>query len=72
MASQGCAANASGTSTTTVTHNFDTLDVSVQIVEVAGGATVFGDVVRNNADTVTVTLLGASIQANDYRIVVTG
>ena len=72
VASQGCAANASGTSTTTVTHNFDTLDVSVQIVEVAGGATVFGDVVRNNADTVTVTLLGASIQANDYRIVVTG
>jgi len=72
VASQGCAANASGTSTTTVTHNFDTLDVSVQIVEVSGGATVFGDVVRNNADTVTVTLLGASIQANDYRIVVTG
>jgi hypothetical protein len=72
VASQGCTANASGTSTTTVTHNFDTLDVSVQIVEVAGGATVFGDVVRNNADTVTVTLLGASIQANDYRIIVTG
>ena len=72
VASQGCAANASGTSTTTVTHNFNTLDVSVQIVEVAGGATVIGDVVRNNADTVTVTLLGASIQANDYRIVVTG
>jgi hypothetical protein len=72
VASQGCAANASGTSTTTVTHNFDTLDVSVQIVEVSSGATVFGDVVRNNADTVTVTLLGASIQANDYRIVVTG
>ena len=71
IASQGCAASASGTSTTTVTHNFNTLDVSVQIVEVAGGATVIGDVVRANADTVTVTLLG-SIALGDYRIVVTG
>jgi hypothetical protein len=71
IASQGCAASASGTSTTTVTHNFNTLDVSVQIVEVASGATVIGDVVRANADTVTVTLLG-SIALGDYRIVVTG
>jgi hypothetical protein len=71
IASQGCAASASGTSTTTVTHNFNTVDVSVQIVEVAGGATVIGDVVRNNADTVTVTLLG-TISSGDYRIVVTG
>lgn len=71
VASQGCAASAAGVSTTTVTHNFNTLDVSVQVVEVAGGATVFGDVVRANADTVTVTLLG-SIALGDYRIVVTG
>jgi len=71
IASQNCTASASGVSSTTVTHNFNTLDVSVQIVEVAGGATVIGDVVRANADTVTVTLLG-SISAGDYRIVVTG
>lgn len=71
VASQGNTASAAGVSTTTVTHNFNTLDVSVQIVEVAGGATVFGDVVRANADTVTVTLLG-SISASDYRIIVTG
>ena len=71
IASQGCAASAGGTSTTTVTHNFNTLDVSVQIVEVSSGATVYGDVVRSNADTVTVTLLG-TITAGDYRIVVTG
>ena len=71
IASQGCAASASGTSATTVTHNFNTLDVSVQIVEVSSGATVYGDVVRANADTVTVTLLG-SIASGDYRIVVTG
>lgn len=71
VASQNCTASASGVSSTTVTHNFNTLDVSVQIVEVAGGATVIGDVVRANADTVTVTLLG-SISTGDYRIVVTG
>ena len=71
IASQGCAASAAGTSATTVTHNFNTLDVSVQIVEVSSGATVYGDVVRANADTVTVTLLG-SIALGDYRIVVTG
>ena len=71
VASQGCAASAAGVSSTTVTHNFNTLDVSVQIVEVAGGATVIGDVVRANADTVTATLYG-TIGAGDYRIVVTG
>ena len=71
VASQGCAASAAGVSSTTVTHLFNTLDVSVQIVEVAGGATVIGDVVRANADTVTVTLYG-TISADDYRIVVTG
>lgn len=71
VASQACAASASGTSTTTVTHNFNTLDVSVQIVEVSTGATVYGDVIRSNADTISVTLLG-TITAGDYRIVVTG
>ena len=71
VASQACAASASGTSTTTVTHNFNTLDVSVQIVEVSTGATVYGDAIRSNADTISVTLLG-TITAGDYRIVVTG
>ena len=71
VASQGCAASAAGVSSTTVTHLFNTLDVSVQIFEVTGGATVIGDVVRANADTVTVTLYG-TISADDYRIVVTG
>ena len=71
VATQACAASAGGTSTTTVTHNFNTLDVSVQIVEVSTGATVYGDVIRSNADTISVTLLG-TITAGDYRIVVTG
>jgi hypothetical protein len=71
VATQNCAASAAGTSSTTVTHLFNTLDVSVQIVEVATGATVIGDVVRSNADTVAVTLYG-TIAAGDYRIIVTG
>lgn len=71
IASQGCAASAAGVSTTSVTHNFNTSDVSVQIFEVSGGATVIGDVARTTADLVTVTLYG-TISAGDYRIVVTG
>ena len=68
---QACAASASGTSSTTVTHLLGTSDVIVQIFEAATGATVFGDVVRTSVDVVTVTLLG-TILASDYTIVVTG
>lgn len=71
IAKQGCAASVTGVSTTTVTHNFGTTDVIVQIYEVATGATVIGDVTRANADTVSVVLYG-TISANDYTIVVTG
>ena len=71
VATQPCVASAAGVSSTTVTHLFNTLDVSVQVVEVAGGATVIGDTLRTNADTVTVTLYG-TITAGDYRIIVTG
>jgi hypothetical protein len=71
VAKQGCAASSTGVSTTTVTHLFNTLDVNVQIYEVATGATVIGDVTRANADTVSVVLYG-TISANDYTIVVVG
>jgi hypothetical protein len=71
IAKQACSASAAGTSSTTVTHLFNSTDVIVQIYEVSSGATVMGDVVRTNADTVTVTLLG-TITAGDYTIVVTG
>lgn len=70
IAAQGSAAHASGTSTTTVTHNFNTTDVIVQVYEVATGETVVGDVNRTNPDTVTVVLLGDHA-ANAFRIVVT-
>lgn len=71
ISSQGCAASVAGTSTTTVTHNFGTKNVVVQIYQNSTGETVIGDVVRTSTDAVTVTLLG-TISANDYYIVVTG
>ena len=71
IAKQGCAASSAGVSTTTVTHNFNTTDVIVQVYEVSSGATVFGDVSRANTNTVTVVLNG-TISLNDYTIVVTG
>ena len=71
IAKQGCAASITGVSTTTVTHNFGTTDVNVQIYEVSTGATVIGDVTRANADTLSIVLYG-TILANDYTIVVVG
>jgi hypothetical protein len=71
ISKQGCAASAAGVSTTTVTHNFGTTDVIVQIYEVATGATVFGDITRSNSNTLSVVING-TISANDYTIVVTG
>lgn len=71
VAKQGCSASAAGVSSTTVTHNFNTTDVMVQVYEVATGATVFADTTRANANTVTVVMNG-TISANDYTIIVTG
>lgn len=71
VAKQGCAASVSTVSTTTVTHNFGTTDVSVQIYEVSTGATVIGDVTRSNSNSLSVVLYG-TIAANDYTIVVVG
>ena len=71
IASQGCTASASGQSVTTVTHNFNTKNVIVQVYEDATGETVVGDVVRNNTNTVTVTLQGSSIATDAFKIVVT-
>jgi len=70
IASQLNTAHVSGTSTTVVTHNFNTTDVIVQVYEVATGETVIGDVTRTNSNAVTVVLLG-SHSANAFKIVVT-
>ena len=72
IASQGCAASSGTTSSTTVVHNFGTTSVIVQIFEVATGATVYGDIVRDNSNQVTVVLNGSGIALGDYKIVVTG
>jgi hypothetical protein len=71
IAAQDCAASSGSTSTTTVTHNFGTKDVIVQVFDTSTGATVVGDVARGTTNAVTVTLNGSSITAGDYRIVVT-
>lgn len=71
VSNQGCAASVAGVSTTTVTHNFGTKNVLVQVYQASTGETVIGDTLRSTNDSVTVTLLG-TISANDYYIVVTG
>ena len=71
IAAQDCAASAGSNSTTTVTHNFGTKDVIVQVFDASTGSTVVGDVARSTTNAVTVTLNGSSITSGDYRIVVT-
>lgn len=71
VAKQGCAASIGGVSTTTVTHNFGTTDVMIQVYEASTGATVIADTTRSNGNTVSVVILG-TVSANDYTIIVTG
>ena len=71
IAKQGNTAHSGGVSTTTVTHNFGTTDVIVQVYQVSTGETVIADVVRTNSNTVTVTINGM-VDTNEYTIVVTG
>lgn len=52
-----------------VTHNLNTLDVVAQVVEVSTGDTVYADVSRTNANTITVTFNSAPAN-NQYRIVI--
>ena len=72
IAQQDCAASSGSTSTTTVTHNFGTTTVLIQVYEASSGQTVIADTVRTNSNTATVTINGASISGGDYKIVVTG
>ncbi len=52
-----------------VTHNLNTLDVIVQVVEVSTGDTVFTDVARTSVNVVTVTFASAP-STNQYRIII--
>jgi hypothetical protein len=68
---QACAASSVGVSTTTVTHNFNTKNVTVQVYQVSTGETVNCDIVRSSTDAVVVTMNG-TISSDDFHIVVTG
>ncbi len=72
IVSAGCNASSGSISTTSVTHNFGTKNVIVQIYEVSTGETIIGTVTRGTTNTVSVVLNGANIQANDYTILITG
>jgi hypothetical protein len=71
IAKQGCAASVTGVSTTTVTHNFGTTDVIVQVYQASTGETVIADVTRTNGNAISVVING-TVTANDFTIVVTG
>jgi hypothetical protein len=55
---------------TTVTHSWNTTDVTAQVYEVATGATVFTKVTRA-ANTVTVVFGTAPASVGDYRVLIT-
>jgi hypothetical protein len=71
IAKQGNTAHSGGVSTTTVTHNFGTTDVIVQVYQVSTGETVIADTIRTNSNTLSVVINGA-VDTNEYTIVVTG
>lgn len=60
-----------GSTSAAITHNFGTLDVTVAVYEISGGAEVECDVVLTNTNTVTLTFATAPT-AGQYRVVVTG
>ncbi len=61
-----------GTSTTfTITHNLNTLDVITQVRDVATGAVSYADIVNATVNTVTVSFSTAPA-ANSYRATITG
>jgi hypothetical protein len=57
--------------TYTITHNYGTRDVVVQVYDISTNDTVFADVVRATTDTVTITFSTAPA-LNSYRVVING
>lgn len=53
----------------TVSHNFSTLDVIVQVYEIATGAEIFTTVTRSAEDDVTIAF-GAAPTTNQYRVLI--
>lgn len=56
--------------TYTVTHSLNSKDLIVQVFDKSTGETVYADIVRSDADTITVTTATA-IADDDYRVVIT-
>ena len=53
----------------TVTHNLNTLDCHVQVIEISSGETVITDVTRNGANSVIIGF-GSAPASNTYRVIV--
>lgn len=60
-----------GSLSSTVTHNFGTTDVMVQLFEVSTGETVFAEVVRTNTNTITINFAGTAPSAASIRVLIT-
>ena len=58
-------------STYTITHNYGTRDVVVQVFDITTHDTVFADVIRDTVDTVNITFSSAPA-SNAYRVVISG
>lgn len=71
IADQKYAANVGNGSATSfaLSHGLDSLDVEVEVVEVATGETVYTDVVRTSASMVTVSFASAPT-TNQYRVII--
>ena len=57
-------ASVGGSNSSTVTHNFGTTDVMVQLFEISTGETVFAEVVRTNTNTITINFANAPSAAS--------
>lgn len=64
-------ASIGGSLSSTVTHNFGTTDVMVQLFEVSTGETVLAEVVRTNTNTITINFAGTAPSAASIRVLIT-
>ena len=64
-------ASVGGSNSSTVTHNFGTTDVMVQLFEISTGETVFAEVVRTNTNTITINFAGTAPSAASIRVLIT-
>lgn len=64
-------ASIGGSLSSTVTHNFGTTDVMVQLFEVSTGETVLAEVVRTNTNMITINFAGTAPSAASIRVLIT-